>query len=112
MSAPFDNYELPPDKQALLDRGRRLEWWSLGFLGTGIVANRPDPSGFPGLSILTNEEVPARLRGESPWLVRDHPLPQLAPTRSGSAGTGPGPIHVQCQAEHSQSQGADGRDQA
>jgi cation diffusion facilitator family transporter len=38
VSAPFDNYELPPDKQALLDRGRRLEWWSIGFLATGIVA--------------------------------------------------------------------------
>lgn len=38
MSAPFDNYELPPDKQALLDRARRLEWWSIGFLASGVVA--------------------------------------------------------------------------
>ena len=35
--APFDDFDLPPDKENALRRARRLEWWSLFFLFTIIV---------------------------------------------------------------------------
>jgi cation diffusion facilitator family transporter len=35
--APEANFQLPPDKQAALDRARRVEWWAIFFLFTIIV---------------------------------------------------------------------------
>jgi len=35
--APEVDFRLPPDKEAALARARRIEWWSIFFLGTIIV---------------------------------------------------------------------------
>ena len=35
--APDADFQLPPEKEAALDRARRVEWWSIFFLGTIIV---------------------------------------------------------------------------
>src|SRR6476646_7112827 len=37
MTAPFADYNLPPDKERLLRKARRLEWASLFFLATIIA---------------------------------------------------------------------------
>ena len=35
--APFPDYELPPEKEAVLRRARRVEWWTIFFLLTIIA---------------------------------------------------------------------------
>jgi cation diffusion facilitator family transporter len=34
---PFPDYELPPEKEAALQRARRVEWWTIFFLLTIII---------------------------------------------------------------------------